>query len=87
MKQKEKKFPLCSGHVTTDNMLKDLDVALRASRNYIEAKHDEKISSKTGDGFNLERQVCYFLFISIIHIYMHVYCTYIILQAYLRKNG
>merc|ERR1712020_619006 len=23
------------GHVTTDNMLKDLDVALRASRNYI----------------------------------------------------
>ena len=57
MKQKKINFPLCSGHVTTDNMLKDLDVALRASRNYIEAKHDEKISSKTGDGFNLERQV------------------------------
>ena len=50
---------LCStGHVTTDNMLKDLDVALRASRNYIESAHDEKMRVKTGDGFNLERQVC-----------------------------
>ena len=28
-------LPLFSGNVTTDNMLKDLDVALRASRNYI----------------------------------------------------
>merc|ERR1711935_414213 len=46
-----------SGHVTTDNMLKDLDVALRASRNYIESAHDEKMRVKTGDGFNLERQL------------------------------
>jgi len=45
------------GNVTTDNMLKDLDVALRASRNYIEKTNDEKMSSNTGDGFNLERQV------------------------------
>ena len=52
-------LPLCStGHVTTDNMLKDLDVALRASRNYIESAHDDKMRAKTGDGFNLERQVC-----------------------------
>merc|ERR1712223_1678063 len=45
------------GNVTTDNMLKDLDVALRASRNYIESTNDEKMRSNTGEGFNLERQV------------------------------
>ena len=58
-KKKAINLPLCStGHVTTDNMLKDLDVALRASRNYIESAHDEKMRAKTSDGFNLERQVC-----------------------------
>merc|ERR1711962_601 len=45
------------GNVTTDNMLKDLDVALRASRNYIESTNDEKMRSDTGEGFNLERRV------------------------------
>merc|ERR1712156_333410 len=45
------------GNVTTDNMLKDLDVALRASRNYIESTNEEKMRSNTGEGFNLERQV------------------------------
>ena len=59
LEKKSINLPLCStGHVTTDNMLKDLDVALRASRNYIESAHDDKMRAKNGDGFNLERQVC-----------------------------
>merc|ERR1711981_319918 len=45
------------GNVTTDNMLKDLDVALRASRNYIESTNDERMRSKASEGFSLERQV------------------------------
>ena len=58
MRSKIDKFTIFSGNVTTDNMLKDLDVALRASRNYIESTNDEKMRSKASEGFSLERQVC-----------------------------